>query len=106
MSNELLRDFEVIALDRVTRRVIFPSGASIDLTNREFFMLDYLMEHADRPVSRLELLRVFGMAQATSNAVDVYISYLRTKLGEHWIGTVRGKGYRFQVPTMAMQVGA
>jgi len=85
-----------LKLDRIRRRVIFASGAHIDLSNREFSLLDELMMRNGATVSRAELMHAFGLAQ-TSNVVDVYVSYLRTKLGGHWIQTVRGEGYRFAV---------
>lgn len=86
-----------LTLDRIRRRVLFASGAHIDLTTREFLLLDQLMMRKGSTISRAELMQAFGLAE-TSNVVDVYVNYLRNKLGEHWIETVRGEGYRFCAP--------
>ncbi len=72
---------------------------SIELTLREFALLDYLMQHAGRPVSRVTLLReVWNIdADPSTNIVDVYMKYLRDKIdvpGEaKLIRTIRGVGY-------------
>lgn len=71
----------------------------IDLTAREFALLDYLMNNAGKAVSRATLMReVWNIAyDATTNIVDVYMKYLRDKIdleGEaKLIRTVRGVGY-------------
>lgn len=71
----------------------------IELTMREFALLDYLMNNAGKTVSRATLLReVWGIeSDSTSNIVDVYMKYLRDKIdsGEEvkLIRTVRGLGY-------------
>jgi DNA-binding response OmpR family regulator len=71
---------------------------SIALSRREFSLLEYLMLHRGRCVSRGMLLEhVWGTSEAgNTNVVDVYINYLRKKLGESacLIETVRGQGYR------------
>ncbi|HEY0306605.1 MAG TPA: response regulator transcription factor [Acidobacteriaceae bacterium] len=72
---------------------------SIELTLREFALLEYLMQHAGRPVSRVTLLReVWNIdADPSTNIVDVYMKYLRDKIdvpGEaKLIRTIRGVGY-------------
>lgn len=71
---------------------------SIALSRREFGLLEYLMMNRGRCVSRATLLeRVWSSSEAgNTNVVDVYINYLRRKLGPSasLIETVRGQGYR------------
>jgi DNA-binding response OmpR family regulator len=71
---------------------------SIALSRREFGLLEYLMLNRGRCVSRATLLeRVWSSSDAgNTNVVDVYINYLRRKLGSSGslIETVRGQGYR------------
>ncbi len=68
----------------------------IDLTPREFALLEVLMERAGEAVTRFELLeRVWDDGyEHRSNVIDVYVGYLRDKLGAGAIETVRGVGYR------------
>jgi DNA-binding response OmpR family regulator len=71
------------------------SGAPIELTAKEFAMLEYLVRHQDRTVSKGELLEhVWSDPETAGNAVEVYAGYLRRKLGRDAIVTVRGAGYR------------
>ena len=85
-------------VDRMTRAVTF-EGTSIDFTAKEYTLLEYLLLQRGRAVSRQELLReVWRMApDAGTNVVDVYVNYLRRKLGggsaAGLIQTVRGEGY-------------
>ena len=86
-----------ITLDEATRAVTV-DGAPIDLSPREFSLLESLLRHAGQALSRDQLLDQawpFGVA-VTPNAVDAYVHYLRTKLGRAGdrIETVRGVGYR------------
>jgi DNA-binding response OmpR family regulator len=71
---------------------------AVALSRREFGLLEYLMLNRGRCVSRATLLeRVWGSGEAgNTNVVDVYINYLRRKLGPSasLIQTVRGQGYR------------
>jgi DNA-binding response OmpR family regulator len=71
---------------------------SIALSRREFGLLEYLMLHRGHCVSRATLLeRVWSASDAgNTNVVDVYINYLRRKLGPSGslIETIRGQGYR------------
>lgn len=77
-------------------------GRLIDLTPREFTLLEYLMQHSGKTISRAMLTQeVWNMpAEGSTNIVDVYIKYLRDKLdGDHevkLIRTVRGMGYSYQ----------
>jgi len=88
-------DLELDRLDHTARR----GGELIELTNKEFALLEHLMLNRSQCVSRVELLdSVWKMEPAqTTNIVDVYINYLRRKLKDpapgHLIRTVRGRGY-------------
>ena len=72
-------------------------GRPIDLSAREYALLVTLMEHRNQLLSRAHLLsHVWGYDyDPGSNVVDVYVAYLRRKLGPDTIETVRGVGYRF-----------
>jgi DNA-binding response OmpR family regulator len=86
-----------LELDRVGREVKL-AGQVLDLTSREYALLLDFVHHAEKIVSRTELLaRVWGTSfDPGSNLVEVHVSRLRDKLGDHaWmIETVRGAGYR------------
>ena len=84
-------------------RTVARGGQTIELTAKEFGLLEYLLDRCGQCCSRGELLRqVFGMAgEAPTNVIDVYVNYLRRKiailspeLATSMIETVRGKGYR------------
>jgi two-component system response regulator MprA len=86
-----------IALDERSRSVTV-DGRRVDLSPREFSLLECLLRHPGQSLTRDQLLDQawpFSVA-VTPNAVDAYVHYLRTKLGEagRWIETVRGVGYR------------
>lgn len=93
-------DLELNRIDHTARR----DGRLIELTNKEFGLLEKLMLHPSRCVSRVELLdTVWHMEPAqTTNIVDVYVNYLRRKLRDpapgSLIRTVRGRGYMLRVP--------
>ena len=86
-----------ITLDETTRRVTL-DGKSIDLSPREFSLLECLLRHPGQTLSRDQLLDQAWpfSAAVTPNAVDAYVHYLRDKLGGagRQIETVRGVGYR------------
>ena len=84
-----------VTLDVRTRKAM-ANGAVVDLTAREFTMLETFMRHSGQVLSREQLLaHVWGYDyDPGSNVVEVYVSYLRRKLGEETIETVRGMGYR------------
>ena len=86
-----------VELDLKTRRATV-SGKAIDLTAREFSLLEVLLRHADQVLSREQLLsHVWGYSfDPTTNLVNVYVSALRHKLGADVIETVRGAGYRLR----------
>jgi two-component system, OmpR family, copper resistance phosphate regulon response regulator CusR len=73
-------------------------GGTIELTAREFALLETLMRHSGQVLTREQLLsHVWGYDyDPGSNVVDVYIGYLRRKLGEETVETVRGMGYRLK----------
>jgi two-component system, OmpR family, response regulator len=86
-----------ITLDETARRVTL-DGKRIDLSPREFSLLECFLRHPGQTLSRDQLLDQawpFSVA-VTPNAVDAYIHYLREKLGSagRMIETVRGVGYR------------
>ena len=86
-----------IALDERSRRVTV-DGRAVDLSPREFSLLECFLRHPGQSLTRDQLLDQawpFSVA-VTPNAVDAYVHYLRTKLGGagSWIQTVRGVGYR------------
>jgi DNA-binding response OmpR family regulator len=87
-----------ISLDLV-RRTATVEGRQVELTAREFLLAETLMRHPGQVLSREQLLdRVWGLAHDPgSNIVDVYIGYLRRKLGNDLIATVRGMGYRLTI---------
>jgi DNA-binding response OmpR family regulator len=88
-----------LELDRI-RRVVQRNGNSIELTPKEFALLEYLMLNAGHNVSRSSIIHhVWKLSSDTmTNVVDVYINYLRKKIdvdaSERLIHTVRGAGYR------------
>jgi len=87
-----------ITLDLRTRQAGV-DGGQVTLTAREFTLLETFMRHAGQMLSREQLLsHVWGYDyDPGSNVVDVYIGYLRRKLGDGSIETVRGMGYRLRV---------
>jgi DNA-binding response OmpR family regulator len=86
-----------VVLDLRSRKAVV-DGRTVDLTAREFTMLETLMQHRDQVLSREQLLaHVWGYDyDPGSNVVEVYIGYLRRKLGTDAIETVRGMGYRLR----------
>lgn len=89
-------DLELNRLEHTVQR----AGRGIDLTPKEFLLLEYLMQNANRPVSRAQILgRVWSQAtDSLTNVVDVYVNYLRKKIDEPFqsqlIRTIRGLGYQ------------
>jgi DNA-binding response OmpR family regulator len=84
-----------VRLDIRTRKAS-RHGSEHELTAREFGILEFLMMHPGQVISREQLLsRVWSYDHdPESNVVDVYVRYLRQKLGQEIIQTVRGAGYR------------
>lgn len=86
-----------LTLDLRTRRAMVGTR-TIDLTAREFVLAETFLRHPGQVLSREQLLsRVWGYDyDPGSNVVDVYVRYLRRKLGADRITTVRGAGYRLE----------
>jgi DNA-binding response OmpR family regulator len=86
-----------VTLDTRSRRASV-AGRTVELSAREYTMLEVLMRHAGQVLSREQLLsHVWGYDHDPgSNVVDVYVGYLRKKLGADVIETARGMGYRLR----------
>jgi two-component system, OmpR family, response regulator len=85
-----------VEVDPGTRRVL-REGREVEITAREFELLSYLTRHAGRVVSKAELYEHVWESHDPGrglNVVEVYVGYLRRKLGREAIETVRGVGYR------------
>jgi DNA-binding response OmpR family regulator len=97
VERTVLRAGEIV-LDLRTRRASI-GGHTVDLTAREVTLLEVLIRHAGQVLSREQLLsHVWGYDyDPGSNVVDVYVGYLRRKLGAETIETARGMGYRLAV---------
>lgn len=74
------------------------NGAAIELSQRQSELLETLLRTGDEPLSRLELVKaVWGLDfDGDPNVADVYLRYLRAKLGKETIENVRGAGYRIK----------
>ena len=83
-----------VTLDLRTRRATVDER-QVELSAREFAMLEVFLRHHDQVLSREQLLsHVWGYQHdPESNVVDVYVGYLRRKVGRERIATVRGMGY-------------
>jgi DNA-binding response OmpR family regulator len=86
-----------LELDLKTRRISV-DGTPCDLSAREFALAEEFIRHSDQVLSREQLLsRVWGLDfDPGSNVVEVYVRYLRAKIGAERIETVRGMGYRLK----------
>lgn len=84
-----------VTLDPATHEVEL-NGTPVPLTPREYALLEYFLRHPGRVISKTELLdNAWDAAQDTDpNAVEVYVGYLRRKVGRDMLRTVRGAGYR------------
>lgn len=83
-----------VVLDPAARTVT-RGGDEVPLTARELALLEYLMRHQGRVVGKLELRdHVWDGVGEDLNVVEVYVGYLRRKLGRGVVETVRGAGYR------------
>ena len=89
-----------VMLDLRTRRATV-AGRTVELSAREFALAETLLRHPGQVLSREQLLsHVWGYDfDPGSNVVDVYVGYLRKKLGPDTVETVRGMGYRLRDPT-------
>jgi DNA-binding response OmpR family regulator len=86
-----------VRLDPASRQVTV-GEEPVSLTPREFGLLEYLLRRPGRLVTKTEILdHVWDpAAEVNPNAVEVYVGYLRRKLGRPLVETVRGAGYRLQ----------
>jgi DNA-binding response OmpR family regulator len=95
--------FGALKLDRTAHR-FFIDEEEVELTPREFALLDYLIAHQDKLCTRDDILdHVWGISFDTgTNMVDVYMHFLRKKLEARglakMIETIRGRGYRLVLP--------
>lgn len=88
-----------LSLDVRTRQATV-DGRTVELSAREFALLETFLTHPEQVLSREQLLsRVWGYDfDPGSNVVDVYVRYLRRKIGADRLVTVRGIGYRLTDP--------
>ncbi|MBB5777670.1 response regulator transcription factor [Nonomuraea jabiensis] len=86
-----------LSLDLRTRRA-YVGARAVDLSTREFALAEIFCRHPDQVLTREQLLsHVWGFDfDPGSNVVDVYVRYLRRKIGADRIETVRGTGYRMR----------
>ncbi|GAB4371411.1 MAG: response regulator transcription factor [Elainellaceae cyanobacterium] len=94
-QNDLVLQLRNVMLDLRTRRV-YVGDRLVELSAREFTLAETFLRHPNQVMSREQLLNhVWGYDyDPGSNIVDVYVGYLRKKLGDDLIETVRGVGYR------------
>lgn len=103
-----VEDLELSRVERTVKR----AGRSIELTPKEFALLEYLMRNSGERVTRAQIVRhVWNLSFDTmTNVVDVYINYLRKKVdssSEHkLIHTVRGVGYQLRAHDTARPVAS
>ncbi len=86
-----------VRLDPASREVTV-GDEPVSLTPREYGLLEYLLRRPGRVVTKVEILdHVWDQAaDVNPNAVEVYVGYLRRKLGRRLVDTVRGVGYRLE----------
>ena len=86
-----------ITLDPARRRVV-QAGAEVEMTRREYGLLEFLLRHEGVVVSKAEILAGVWDTyyDGDDNIVEVYIGYLRRKFGTATIETFRGRGYRWR----------
>lgn len=96
-SNELVLKAGNVVLDLRSRKAKI-GNSTVELPAREFTLAETFFRHPGQVLSREQLLdRVWGYDyDPASNIVDVYVGYLRKKLGSKLIETVRGMGYRLR----------
>ncbi len=94
-------DVEIDTVSREVRR----HGRSIELTSKEYAVLEFFARNPNRVLTRTQIAEHVWDYDfvAMSNVVDVYVGYLRRKLGDfeepRLLRTVRGTGYQFKAPT-------
>jgi len=106
LPSESVLEVEDLKLDRVEHSVE-RAGRRVELTTKEFALLEYLMRNAGRRVTRAMIIEhVWNLTfDTTTNVVDVYINYLRRKIDDghpkKLIRTVRGVGYEISTAVEA-----
>jgi DNA-binding response OmpR family regulator len=96
-------EFGDLRLDLLSHRVT-SRGSVLELSKREYSLLEYFARNPNRVLSRQQILMAVWDYdfEGESNVVDVYVRYLRNKLGQLGLAevlvTVRGSGYRFDPP--------
>jgi two-component system copper resistance phosphate regulon response regulator CusR len=101
LTAETLLKIEDLELDRI-ERTVKRAGKHIELTSKEFGLLEYLLRNAGHRITRSMIVEhVWNLSFDTgTNIVDVYINYLRKKIDEGYtpklIHTVRGVGYELR----------
>lgn len=80
------------------RRAVENAGVPVSLTPREYGLLEYLLRNKDTVVTKTDILQNVWDTHydGPDNVVEVYVGYLRRKLGAQIITTLRGVGYRFE----------
>jgi two-component system copper resistance phosphate regulon response regulator CusR len=97
-GRELILRADDLEIDLVARRVV-RNGIELDLTKREYELLEYLLRHKNSPVTRDMIAREVWkeVTGSPTNAIDVYVTLLRKKVerpgARQLIHTVRGVGY-------------
>lgn len=79
--------------------LVLKQGEEIQLTLKEFLLLQILLEHKGQVLTRSQLLdQVWGYEyEGETRTVDVHVRHLRSKVGDDLISTVRGMGYKINV---------
>lgn len=96
VAEPMVLSIDGLTLDLRTRRARTTQGRTVELSAREFALLELLLRHPGQVLSRGQILsQVWGYDyDPGSNIVEVYIRQLRRKIGPERITTVRGMGYR------------
>lgn len=97
VGSSTMLEHDGVTLDMLTRRATV-DGRDVDLSAREFALAEQFLRNPGDVLSRETLLsRVWALDfDPGSNVVDVYVRYLRAKVGAGRIVTVRGEGYRWE----------
>jgi len=97
-DSSLIQEVETLKMDKNSYTTIL-DGKKIYLPKKEFDLLFFLMKNSSKVYSRDSLLRnVWGSGvHVVARTVDVHIRKLREKIGENFIKTIKGVGYKFEV---------